>query len=530
MAEAAGDWFRDIVGALFGSLDDAGTRHVREIFALVPKKNSKTTGGAGIMVTALLVNQRPRAEFLLVGPTQEIADLAYQQAAGMIAADPEGYLQKRFRPHDHVKTIEDLVNGSVLKVKTFDMKVMTGAKPTGVLVDELHVMSGFSYASRVIGQIRGGLLARPDGFLIFITTQSDEPPAGVFKAELQLARGIRDGRVQGDAASVLPVLYEFPERMQTDPARPWEQPKFWPMVSPNLGLSITLEAMRTDFAQAREKGEEELRRWASQHLNVEIGLALHSDRWRGADYWEDAVDVELVSLEELLARCEVVTIGVDGGGLDDLFGLAVCGRERRETGSSAEPVLPLRWLYWFHAWAQDDVFERRKEIADRLRDFEAAGDLTVCVYPTQDIEEVADRVQQVFELGLIPQQYGVGLDPQSISALVDELASRGIQNAENGGPVTGVSQGFRLSSAIWGMERKLKDGTLVHGGSSMMAWCVGNAKAVQKGNAVLIDKQVAGKAKIDPLIAGFNAFTLMSRNPVAARTSVYEERGLLTVG
>jgi len=514
MADAAGDWVRDIVRALFGSMDSGGRRQVKELFGLVPKKNSKTTSGAGIMLTALLMNERPRAEGLLIGPTQEIADLSFAQASGMIAEDPEGYLQKRFAVRDHIKTIEDLKNGSSLKIKTFDMRVMTGSKPTWVLVDELHVMSSVSYASRVIGQIRGGLLPRPDGFLLFITTQSDLPPAGVFRAELQLARGIRDGRIKGKGASMLPVLYEFPESMQTGKERPWEDPAFWHMVNPNLGLSISLDALEIDYAQAREKGEEEIRRWASQHLNVEIGLALHSDRWRGADFWESAGEPERCgSLEALLTRVEVATIGIDGGGLDDLLGLNVTGRDK-ETN---------QWLSWYHAWAQDDVFDRRKEIVETLQDFVRQGDLTICEYPTQDIEEVADLVQQVFEAGLLPEKYGVGLDPVGVAALVDELAARGIDTDENGGPVTGVSQGFRLSSAIWGMERKLKDGTLKHSGSPMMAWCVGNAKAEQRGNAVLITKQAAGKAKIDPLIAGFNAFYLMSRNPVAATTKSFWE-------
>lgn len=519
MGEAAGDWVRDIVRSLFGSMSSDGRRQVKELFGLVPKKNSKTTNGAGIMITALLMNERPMAEGLLIGPTQEIADLSFRQAAGMIAADPEGYLQKRFAVRDHIKTIEDLKNGSVLKIKTFDMRVMTGSKPTWVLVDELHVMSSVSFASRVIGQVRGGLLPRPDGFLLFITTQSDLPPAGVFRAELQLARGIRDGRITGRGASMLPVLYEFPEDMQTGKDKPWEDPAFWHMVNPNLGLSISLDALETDYAQAREKGEEEIRRWASQHLNVEIGLALHSDRWRGADYWEGAADIERVSLDKLIERSEVVTVGIDGGGLDDLLGFNATGRDK----------VTKQWLGWYHAWAQDDVFERRKEIAETLRDFERAGDLTVCSSPTQDIEEVANLVQQIFDAGKLPEKYGVGLDPQGVAALVDELSGRGIETDENGGPVTGVSQGFRLSSAVWGMERKLKDGTYKHGGTDMMAWVIGNAKAEQRGNAVLITKQAAGKGKIDPLIAGFNAFYLMSRNPEASRSDALE-RAILERG
>jgi phage terminase large subunit-like protein len=72
-----------------------------------------------------------------------------------------------------------------------------------------------------------------------------------------------------------------------------------------------------------------------------------------------------------------------------------------------------------------------------------------------------------------------------------------------------------MTGSIKTAERKLAEGGLIHGGKPMMAWCVGNAKVEPRGNAVIITKQAAGTAKIDPLIALLNAVSLMSLNPAA---------------
>lgn len=227
-------------------------------------------------------------------------------------------------------------------------------------------------------------------------------------------------------------------------------------------------------------------------------------------------DPTLRSLANLLARSEVAVVGADGGGLDDLFGLAVIGREKPADGDerfyTGSPV-DRRWLHWSHAWAHESVLERRKELASRLLDFRADGDLTVIKRIGDDVQQIADVVEQVRDGGLFPEKGAIGVDQAGIGAFLDELASREIDVRMEAGFVIGVPQSWKLMTAIRAVERKLAGGELIHGGTRLMAWCVGNAKIEPRANGFLITKQASGSAKIDPLMATFNAAALMAMNP-----------------
>lgn len=491
--EACDEWVFSLVRAIFGSYDPILKRRmIREFFILVPKKNGKTSIAAAIMVTAAILNMRPEAELLMIAPTKKIAELAFKQAIGIIRLDEA--LKKVFFEQVHQKTITHRVSNAVIVIKAAEADVITGSKATFILIDETHVFAQKAKAADIFVEIRGSLAARPDGFLIQITTQSKSPPTGVFKEELDIARQVRDGEME---LPLLPVLYELPFEVANDNG--WRDPKTWGMVNPNLGRSVDEAFLEDELKKAEAKGIAALLLFASQHLNVEVGQSLGG--WRGSHFWKPQARPELADLGRLLELSEVVTIGIDGGGLDDLFGLSVLGREKKTQG----------WLCWNHAWAQRDVLELRKDIAQQLLDCEKEGSVTFCDDATTDIAEVAAICKRVFDSGLLPEKFGIGLDPMGVAALVDELGRVGI----SGALVTAVSQGFRLSSAVWGLERKLKDGTFFHAGQRLMTFCVGNARAEQRGNAVLITKETAGKAKIDPLIATFNAIKLMEVGPVA---------------
>ena len=487
---ACAPWVLAFAGAIFGSYNsETGERLIREVMLCIPKKNSKSTIAAGIMLTALIRNWRLSAEFIILAPTKEIADNSFIPAKDMVNNDDE--LKALLHVQPHLRLITHRETGATLKVVAADSDVVGGKKAVGVLIDEAWLFGKNPKAADMIREATGGLLSRPEGFIIWLTTQSNEPPAGVFRSKLNYARGVRDGRI--DDNRFLPIIYEFSQEMiKSGEAR---KPENFHLVNPNIDYSVDRPTLERLFMQAELDGEAELRGFLAKHLNIEIGLALMSDAWVGAEFWE-AQAATWLNLDEILTRCEVVDVGGDGGGLDDLLGLAVIGRE---AGTR-------RWFHWAHAWAHPSVLERRKSEAPRLRDLEKAGDLTIVERIGDDVAQFAAIVARVNATGLLDK---VGLDPAGIGSVLDALADADVEEDK----VVGISQGWKLTGAIKTTERKLAEGTLLHCGQPLMAWSCGNAKGVPSANAFLITKQASGTAKIDPLMATFNAVSLISLNP-----------------
>ncbi|TAN01536.1 MAG: terminase large subunit [Rhizobiaceae bacterium] len=424
MGAACRQWVFDFVSAIFGAYDaEVGRRLIQYFFLLISKKNSKSTLAAGIMVTALIRNWRESGEFYILAPTKEIADNSYIPARDMVQADPA--LSALLKPSAG-RVIEHRNTGAFLKVVAADNETVSGKKTIGLLIDELWLFGKRANAANLLLEAQGGLASRPEGFVIYLSTQSDQPPAGVFAQKLDEFRSIRDGKVNDPSS--LPLLYEFPKRLLKD--EQFRKQEYWFVTNPNLGASVDEAYLVNQMSKADRAGRAAVVGFLAKHLNVQIGQSLRSDGWAGAVVWARGIETGL-SLDEILKRSEVVTVGIDGGGLDDLLGVAIIGRER---GTN-------RWLGWAHGLLSTiGAYRRKANVEDYLR-FKQAGELTVFrfghaaeemidddpvlaellrdVAPANDdpaalppdIQYVVDLVMRIRDMGLLAQ---VGVDAAGV--------------------------------------------------------------------------------------------------------------------
>lgn len=493
IGEIGSTWAEDIANAIFGAYDpETGIQLIREAFVLISKKNAKSTEAASIMLTVLTLNWRQSAEFIILAPTKEVADNAFAPARDMVKADPT--LDAMMHVAEHTRTIKHLGTGATLKVVAADTNTVGGKKAAVILVDEIHLFGKNPHAAKMLVEATGGLASRPEGFVLYLTTQSDEPPAGVFASKLQYARKVRDGEIHDP--NFLPLLFEFPQRYIEE--KLYLDPANFHITNPNLGKSASTEFIEREIRRAQEVGPTEMLIVLSKYLNIEVGLALRNDRWAGADYWLQSTD-KSVTFAAMKDMCEVIDVGIDGGGLDDLLGLSLVGRL---TGTD-------KWVSWSKAWAHPSALQRNLAEKSKMEDFADQGDLVLVKRIGDDVTELCDLVEQVYEWGLLDK---IGVDPVGIGAIFDELINRGIPEDK----IVGISQGWKLGGAIKTTERRIAGGQMAHADQALMVWCVGNARIELRANSILVTKQASGAAKIDPLMALYNAVSLMSLNPAAA--------------
>lgn len=489
LEQVCGLWGMDLAEVIFGAYDaETGRQMIREVFLKVPKKNWKSGWAGSVMLTLMIRNWRPSNEAAIIAPTKDTANNVFKVMKDAIKADKE--FDALFHIQPNLRTIRHRVTGMECRVYAADTDTISGKIWAFLICEELWLLAQKAGAKDMMVEATGGQASRPEGIVISITTESDTDPIGIYAEKQDYARAVRDGQII--APHFLPILYEWPEDMLESEA--YLDPDNWHLVNPNYGASVDPIDMAFKFDQAKLAGGQSLQLFLSKRLNVPASLIMGGS-WVGGHFWLQCSDPSL-TLDSLIERSEVLAIGVDGGGLDDLLGICVLGRET-DTGI---------WLHWGHAWCHPIALERRKSEAERFKQFELDGDLSIVKSVGQDVKAVGEIVFKCEQSGKLDK---VAVDQAGITPIVDEIVRPGFPIER----IISISQGWRMNGAIKMTERMLAGKQMRHGGRPLMTWTVGNARQQPKGNAVMISKEVSGAGKIDPLMALLNAVTLMALDP-----------------
>ena len=479
LRDACPPWFTDFARLIFGSVGDDGRNLLPNSLLSVAKKNSKTSYGALMLLAQMLMSPRPRATFLMVGPTQSISELAFQQIVGAINADET--LASILHVRDHLKRIEHRKSGCVLAVKTFSMDVATGAKISGCLLDEAHLLHRDEHR-RVIGQLRGGMASIPEASMTIISTHADVVPSGFWGDEIKKARAVRDG--DSNLAGYLPYIFEPPQSV-IDDDKAIIEPENWKFGNPNLGYSVNLEWLKDSFEDARIAGQQEINRWLSQHANLEVKAhRLSDDAWSATYEWPKAKTETFTTLNELIDASDYITVGLDGGGLDDLLSITFLGK-----------MYDGNWGTFQQSFVQQAAMERQKINSGKYADFMKAGDLHLCGVG-EDVVKVVNLLMDADRRGHL---VAVGVDPAGIAnEIAVSLAAAGFDRER----IVQVAQGYRLQPAMISVGRRLAEGRLVHAGQPLFDWSIANCIVNDRGFISKADtKARAGAAKIDPVVS-----------------------------
>lgn len=462
-------WQMAFVGCLFGWKGPDGTRRYRTAFLEVAKKNGKTPLCAAIELFVQFCDDEVGQQNYCAAADREQAALLYRHVQGMVESEPE--LESRSVTVDSLKVIKYPEKRNYFKVLSSIAETKHGGTPHLVIVDELHAQK----TPRLVDTLRSSMVSqnRLQSLLIYITT-ADYVRESICNEVYAYACGVRDGVL--DDRTFLSVIYET--LVDVDD---WTDEAVWIKANPNLGVSVSLEDLRTmcEYAKAMPRAQNEFCRL---HLNMQTDAATiwlpEWDECGGSVGWDE--------LAETMEGRECYA-GLDLASRSDFNAFVMVFPSMAAHEGEAEYVIvPTFWLPQgavrmgdkrlggtYAAWVRDGAI------------IQTDGNAMNYDFLRRDISALGER----FNIKMI------GVDMWGAPQLVQQLEEDGFECVE-------FRQGYKSMS---GPSKELEAATvtrrLTHGGHPVLSWMAKNVTIEMDAAANIKPNKKESAEKIDGIVA-----------------------------
>lgn len=475
-------WQREITAKAFGTVERrTRRRRYRRVYVEIPRKNGKSTFGAGVGIKLLTADQEPGAEIYSAAADRSQAGIIFTEAKSMILNQP--ILNEIATIYRRSIVVPETM--SSYKVLSADAQTKHGLNAHGIIFDELHTQDDrelFDVLTTSTGARR-----QPQTWMF--TTAGYDPETICWEIH-EYARDVASGKI--DDPEFFGVIFA------ADPEDDWKSPATWRKANPNLGVSLDPDYIARECARAMNVPAYE-NTFKRLHLNI---WTQQDVRWLPIDVW-DRNARPLRPLED--RKCFV---GLDLSRKTDITAAVSVFPDEDGTFD----ILP-------HFWIPEEAIEEREK-RDRVpyREWTKAGFVTATpgnVIDYSAVEELLARWHDRFGIAEI------GYDPWGATQLALSLQDRGLVCKEFPQTMKYVSEPTKT------LESLLLQGRIRHAGHPVLRWMFNNVAVISDDNANIRLSKKRSKGRIDGIVAtvtGIGRATLSVDS-----TSVYERRGLRTL-
>ncbi|WP_439637000.1 terminase large subunit [Oceanicaulis sp.] len=229
-------------------------RRFTEVYEEVARKNGKTTKLAPIQLYTAGIEGESRAENYCAATKRDQARILFDEASSIVTRSV--LLSQLFEAQKSV--ILQPATGSEIRALSKDAHSMDGLNPYFTAVDELH-----AHKTRdVVDVLESAMGARQNQLIWYITTAgAANQTHSICWEKRSYAVKVLQGVIENDR--VFAFIACIDKKSDGAPKDDdWRDPSVWIKANPNLGVSVTMEALQHDFskAEANPASQAEFRR------------------------------------------------------------------------------------------------------------------------------------------------------------------------------------------------------------------------------------------------------------------------------
>ena len=463
------------LGCVFGWVVKAtGMRRFEKAYIQEARKNGKSTVMSGIALYLMCGDGEESPQVFCAAVDRDQARIVYKAAMAMARKSPD--IQKRLKVRDYM--ISHVTRGGELRALSRDTHNKDGLNPSGAIIDEYHAHT----TSEIYDLIWSAWGQRSQALLMIITTAGFETNENPCYREYGYCKSILDGRVVNDRYFVMV--------RELDPKDDEHDPKNWIKANPlRAATAAGLAKLQEQHDEAfGSKDPAKIRNFRVKNLNIFVNETEDSYIGDLLPKWNSLA----VTLEEFLAitKGKKCIVGADLSKKIDLTGDGfLFDIDGKKIGVCAHAFMP-----------SETVSKHEKTDRVQYRSWAEDGWLTVTEGDVTDYDAIRTHMHDM-ELEHGWKIHEFTYDPYGATHLANDLQKQGYTTVE-------VRQGVRTLSEPTKLFREMvAQGLVVHDGSPVLTWCLGNAVIEQDNNEniKLSKKNASDEKRIDLAAAIINA-------------------------